>query len=476
MVGLAVGRAGVVVGVVVVGRRAAGCGYGRSGHVLQCFAVQSSDLGEALAHQRAQVVAWNLFDERCGERGQVSLAFQRAWIGFFAQLLEEVVGQWLRVLLDAGAKGVGALGADQGVRIFAVRQEQEACAAPVLQVRQCCLQCAPGGLAAGGVAVEAEQHAGNDAKQALEVFLAGGGAQGGDGVAQTLLGQGDDVHVALDHHDLVEIAVGLARFVEAVELLALVEYRGLRRVEIFGLVVAQHPAAKGDHPAAAVADGEHHAVAKAVVALAVLGVLDQQACIDQRLLLQGIAAEMLHQVVPAGRREAQAEVAGDDAGQSAALEVFHRGLARRVTLQRLTVIVGGGGEQRIERRIDRLTGLMLAPAVLAGDFHAGALCQLLDRLGEVQLVVVHDEAEGVAAGAAAKAVVELFVRADAEGRRLFLVERAEGAVVLAGLLQLDARTDHLDDVGAVEQVIDEGLGDQSGHRGIRLRSQSMRRK
>ena len=89
--------------------------------------------------------------------------------------------------------------------------------------------------------------------------------------------------------------------------------------------------------------------------------------------------------------------------------------------------------------------------------------------------MVHDEAEGVAAGAAAKAVVELFVRADAEGRRLFLVERAEGAVVLAGLLQLDARTDHFDDVGAVEQVIDEGLG-ISPAIGVSDYAQSMRRK
>ena len=112
------------------------------------------------------------------------------------------------------------------------------------------------------------------------------------------------------------------------------EYRGLRRVEIFGLVVAQHPTAEGDHPTTAVADGKHHAVAKAVVALAVLGVLDQQSGIDQRLLLKRVAAEVLHQVVPAGRCEAQAEVAGDDAGQPASLEVFHRGFARRMAFQR----------------------------------------------------------------------------------------------------------------------------------------------
>ena len=183
----------------------------------------------------------------------------------------------------------------------------------------------------------------------LDVILAGSGAQGGDGIAQTLLGQGNDVHVALDHHDLVEIAVVLARLVQAVELLALVEHRGFRRVQVFGLVVAQYAAAEGDDPAAAVADGEHDAVAEAVIAPAVFGVLDQQAGVDHGFLLQGVGAQMLEQVVPAGRCEAQAEVAGDDAGQPASLEVFHRGFARRMAFQRLAVIVGGGGEQWVER-------------------------------------------------------------------------------------------------------------------------------
>ncbi|MNN50659.1 hypothetical protein D3C81_1652550 [compost metagenome] len=134
-----------------------------------------------------------------------------------------------------------------------------------------------------------------------------------------------------------------------------------------------------------------------------------------------------------------------------------------MALQGLAVEAGGGVEQRVERRVDRLARLLSGTAVLVRHLEAGALGQLLDRLGKLQVVVVHDEAEGVAAGAAAEAVVELLVRADAERGGLFVVERAAGAVVLAGLLQLDARTHHLDDVGAVEQVVDEALRDQAGH-------------
>ena len=174
---------------------------------------------------------------------------------------------------------------------------------------------------------------------------------------------------------------------------------------------------------------------------------------------------------PAGRCEAQAEVAGDHPRQAAALEVFHGSLARGVALQCLTVIVGGGIEQRIKRRVDRLPGFATGAAFLAGHFHAGALGQILDGLGKVQAVVVHDEAKGIATCAAAEAVIELLVGADAERGGFFLVEWAAGGVVLSGFFQLNTRTHHFDDIGAVEQVINEGLWDQAGHKGFRVRSQ-----
>jgi hypothetical protein len=60
------------------------------------------------------------------------------------------------------------------------------------------------------------------------VFFAGGGAQGGDGIAQALLGEGDNVHVAFDDDDFVEVAIVLARFVQAVEFLAFMEDRSFR--------------------------------------------------------------------------------------------------------------------------------------------------------------------------------------------------------------------------------------------------------
>ncbi|MNJ42725.1 hypothetical protein D3C77_377000 [compost metagenome] len=81
--------------------------------------VQPGDFLEAIAHQCTQVGPGHFFDQRCSEGGHVRLALERARVGFLGQLLEKVIGQRLCMLVYAGAEGVSAFGAYQGVRVFA---------------------------------------------------------------------------------------------------------------------------------------------------------------------------------------------------------------------------------------------------------------------------------------------------------------------------------------------------------------------
>ena len=67
------------------------------------------------------------------------------------------------------------------------------------------------------------------------------------------------------------------------------------------------------------------------------------------------------------------------------------------------------------------------------------------------------------AGTAAKAVIELFVRIDAERGCLFVVEGAAGGVVLAGLSQLHTPINHIDDVDAIQKIVQKSLWNKSGH-------------
>src|SRR5690606_4916758 len=72
------------------------------------------------------------------------------------------------------------------------------------------------------------------------------------------------------------------------------------------------------------------------------------------------------------------------------------------------------------------------------------------------------EADRRAVRAAAEAVIELLLRADRERWRLLVVKGTAGVILAPDLLQRHARIDHLDDVEAVDEVVDEGLGD-AGH-------------
>ena len=72
---------------------------------------------------------------------------------------------------------------------------------------------------------------------------------------------------------------------------------------------------------------------------------------------------------------------------------------------------------------------------VVGHFQARAFGQFLHRFGKPQAVELPKEADGITMGATAKAVVKPLVRAHVERGRLFVVERAAGLVVGAGLLQ-----------------------------------------
>ena len=128
------------------------------------------------------------------------------------------------------------------------------------------LQAAQGGFVAGGVRIQRQHDAPGEALEQAQLVLGQGGAHRRDGVGEAGLVQGDHIQVALDDHHLVLGADGLAGRIEPVEQAALVEKVGLRGVEELGHILRVEDARpKACHAPAFVADGEHDAVAEAVV-------------------------------------------------------------------------------------------------------------------------------------------------------------------------------------------------------------------
>jgi hypothetical protein len=105
----------------------------------------------------------------------------------------------------------------------------------------------------------------------------------------------------------------------------------------------------------------------------------------------------------------------------------------------------------------------LGCAAIAGaglrDLDPHLAAQGAHRLGEGEVLHLHQERDGVAALLAAEAVEAAAIRADVEGRGLFVVEGTEAFVVGTRLLQRDEASDQADDVDAIADLLDGLFGD-----------------
>jgi hypothetical protein len=271
--------------------------------------------------------------------------------------------------------------------------------------------------------------------------------------------QGEDVGIPLDHQRPVLLRHRGAGPVEPVEDLRLVEEVGLRGVDVLRfLVVARRPASEAEDPPAGVSDREHDAGAEAVVLLPLLAALDEPDAVH----LRHREARPLpgdEDLVPGTRREPDAEVPQRPLRQPARGEV----LARLAGLPRLPEVVGVVGRGALEQLLQASAGLAarLGPRVLllALQLDPVAIGQRLDRLGELQPLLLHHEAEDVPRDPAAEAVVELVLRVDGEGRRALVVERAEAHHLGAVPFEVGVAADLRRHVGGLADAVDALGGD-----------------
>ena len=265
----------------------------------------------------------------------------------------------------------------------------------------------------------------------------------------------DHIDIAFNRNHRAFVMHGFARAMMIEEHTAFVKERRIRRVQIFcGHIFFERASAKSNHPPALIMNGKHHTIAKAIITLALV-TLDHQPCGNQRLGV--VIGEGFLQVLPSARRVADAEFLRHFAGHAAFLQVFDG--ARRV-LQLLTIIL-----RCLKHDLVQIIALFRLVARLFEfgfrHLHAGHLREVFHRIDETQAAVLDQEADRGAVCAAAEAVIELLGLADRERRRFFGMKRTAGDVIRAGALELHIALDHIDDVNAVEQVLNEGLRNQA---------------
>ena len=280
--------------------------------------------------------------------------------------------------------------------------------------------------------------------------------QRGDGIRHPGLRQRDGIHVAFNHEDFATVVGDLPREVVSVEL-ALMEDRGIGRVEVLGLALPQNPATEGDGVSLPVPDREHQPSPEHIKGRAAVVWRLGQRCFDQHPGVKALRHQLAEQPVARVRRVAQLEPLHGFRRQPPLLDVGagFRAFGRK---QRLLI----GTDRRLHGLFEALGALGLAGCIRIGLGHVepGLRRQCLDCIEEGLAVVVHDKADVVAVLAAAKAVIEALLVVNVERGCLFVVEGTAGGPLAPFALQLDPRANHVRQVEPVADFIKKGWGDR----------------
>ena len=237
----------------------------------------------------------------------------------------------------------------------------------------------------------------------------------GDGRLEAGLPERDRVGVALDDHRPVLLRDRLAGEVEAVEEVALAKEVALGGVDVLRaqrvVLRIELPRLEPAHAPARVGEREHQAPGEVVV----------PAAVDQSGAEQLVAGESLPRRRArergAARGEAEPELAADLLAEVARGEVLARKRAA-LGLPQEPLVEGRRPVEQLEEPLTPLPrAVLLGRGLLVLELHAEPVAEPLDRADEVEVLLLLDERDRVAALAAAEALERAAVGRDAEARR-----------------------------------------------------------
>src|SRR5688500_8129196 len=96
--------------------------------------------------------------------------------------------------------------------------------------------------------------------------------------------------------------------------------------------------------------------------------------------------------------------------------------------------------------------------------NSGAFRQALDRLNEVQILVLFNEGKNISAFVASKTMKSLFAWIDMEARRLLPMKRAERGKTGSGPLERNDRRNDINNVIGSANLFKGRWRDEAGHR------------
>ena len=229
------------------------------------------------------------------------------------------------------------------------------------------------------------------------------GPQRGNRVVEPRLDQRGQVEVPLDHDCKPLPAHRIARQVEAVQMVPLGIRRGLGRVHVFRLAVAEGSTAEGDGPPGDVVDGEDQPIAKTIVVTRAILAREHETGSCHLFGLEAVGRQVVPEGVPRVGGVPEAEPFRGIVVDPATLEIGPAAIPARAA--------ESIGKERLRKAYRLVDSLETAVARTGrGDRNAEAPCQQFDGLEKADLLVEHDELEDVATGLAPETVKKLIIR------------------------------------------------------------------
>ena len=213
----------------------------------------------------------------------------------------------------------------------------------------------------------------------------------------------DHIHVSLAE-DLVG-RFGPFCNMKSVQISALVEDLGLRRVEIFRLCVPHYASSETDHLSPDIHDRENDPVPEFVVHASFF-IEGRYACLENDIVRKSAAAQVSAKVVPRSVRKSQSEVP-HRCRIKFSLHQIPEPFYPLLRPQQF-VIIDRGFFIHCAKELSLLFTLFCLFAVVdLGKFDPGPVCQCLQRLFETVVFIFHEKSRRVSSGPASEAVEHL---------------------------------------------------------------------
>ena len=188
-----------------------------------------------------------------------------------------------------------------------------------------------------------------------------------------------------------------------------------------------------------------------------IAAIDNQASLNQHIAI--VICEYLAQTIPSVRRITYPVFGSDLASQPASFQIIDR---RSCATQLLSIEITRQchGIGKCECFCLQFSALRRRQAIfLLGHRHAHVLRQIFHRLDKTQSRILHQKTYRSAVRTTTKAVIKLLGRTDRKAGRFFVMKGAEATEIRATFLELHVATHHVDDVNAVQKILNETLRD-----------------